>query len=399
MTTNTRTGNCTRIKKLPVFESEKELGKFLESNFIQSLSQMIRLTVKTMVKTEMESLRKEIEEKMSFNGYYHRNMISSFGKVANIPIPRFRNGFGPCYPQSLSVFNSEQDRFMKLIEQMHLLGISQRKVKHLAKVCFGINLSLKKVSQVNQELAKKEEFNINSQPLGDEFEYLLLDGIWVKTKGYGWDSNKGVLLCALGIKPDGKRRIIGFAFARKEDNQTWGEFISQLKQRGLTGKKLKLIIIDDTAAIKNAVERYFPDQPVQGCIAHKARNVLARTKNKHKREMADDLRTIWSAKDKKEALARAKSVAKKWYLVQPEAINSLKHNFEYCLTFFEFPKKIWKKIRTTNILEREFREVRRRIKVFDNSFNHPESTENYANNIFNYLNNHYPARHGLHTGT
>jgi putative transposase len=384
MTTNTRRYNCSRnkkIKKLPVFETEKQLKKFLELNFTESLKQMIRLTVKTMVKEEMEFLREGLEEKMYFNGHYQRQMLSSFGKVADIPIPRFRQGFGSHALQSLNVFDKEQDKFMKLIEQMHLLGISQRKIKSLAQTCFGINLSLKRVGEINKELAQKEECNINSQAIADEFEYLLLDGIWEKTKGYGWDSNKSVLLCALGIRADGTRKIIGFSFARREDNQTWGEFVGQLKQRGLTGKKLQLVIIDDTAAIKNAVERYYPATPIQGCIAHKARNVLAKTKFKHKKEMADDLRTIWNAQDKKQALANAKTVCKKWYLVQPEAVNSLKFNLEYCLTFFDFPKDLWQKIRTTNILEREFREVRRRIKVFDSSFNHPESTQNYANNI------------------
>ena len=75
-------------------------------------------------------------------------------------------------------------------------------------------LSKNKVGKIHSELAQKEEVNINSQNIDDDYEYLLVDGIWQKTKGYGWENNKAVLLCILGIKPNGERKIIGFKFAR-----------------------------------------------------------------------------------------------------------------------------------------------------------------------------------------
>lgn len=103
---------------------------------------------------------------------------------------------------------------MQLINNMHTLGISQRKIRQLAKTCLGINISKNKVGKIHSELAQKEEVNINSQNIDDDYEYLLVDGIWQKTKGYGWENNKAVLLCILGIKPNGERKIIGFKFAR-----------------------------------------------------------------------------------------------------------------------------------------------------------------------------------------
>ena len=77
--------NYTKIKRLNVFDGEKDLQKFLEVNFTESLKQMIKVTVKTMVKQEMESFRKQFEEKIYFNGCYDRNMISSFGKIEDVP--------------------------------------------------------------------------------------------------------------------------------------------------------------------------------------------------------------------------------------------------------------------------------------------------------------------------
>jgi transposase-like protein len=88
----------------------------------------------------------------------------------------------------------------------------------------------------------------------------------------------------------------------------------------------------------------------------------------------------------------AKAIAKKWYQKEARAIASLRHNFEYCLTYYQFPRETWKTIRSTNILEREFREVRRRTKVNDHSFNNFESARRYHEGMFQYLNQYYPAR-------
>jgi len=390
-------GNYTKIKKLEIFQEEKELQRFLETNFTESLKQMIRVTVKTMVKSEMESFRKEFEEKMYFNGYYNRNMISSFGKVEDIPVPRFRKTTGDFSPRSLNVFDSEKEKFQKLIEQMHLLGISQRKIKILSNICFGTSVSVDRVGAIYRELAEKEEININRKLLDDDFEYLILDGIWEKTKGYGWDNNRSVLLCALGIRPNGERKIIGFSLERSEDNETWKKLVGDLKQRGLKGTNLKLIIADDHSGIKHAAEVFYPSVPIQLCIVHKMRNVIGKTKYKNRAAVAGEVKTIFRSDTKEEAMEKAKTVVKKWYMVEPKAMESLRFNLEYCLTYYSFPKDIWKKIRTTNILDREFREFRRRMKVFDNTFQNPESAERYTNTIINYLNNHYPLKGGLHT--
>jgi putative transposase len=387
----------TKSRKLEVFDGEKDLAKFLETNFTESLKNMIKLTVKTMVKTEMEGLRKELGEKRYFNGTYDRNMTSTFGQITDIPIPRFRQSPEDMRLSSLSIFEQEQQKFMKLVEQMHLLGISQRKIKRLAHDCFGIPISVTKVGSVYRELVEKEDVNINQKLLNDEYEYLLLDGIWETTKGYGWDNNKSVLLCALGVKPTGERRVIGFSLERSENGEAWYGFVKKLKDRGLTGGNLKLIITDDLAALTSAAERVYPPIPKQLCIAHKQRNVLVKTSFKNKRAVADDVKAIFRSETKEEAMEKAKTVVKTWYMTERNAMESLRFNIEYCFTYFSFPKELWTKVRTTNLLEREFKEVRRRMKAFDNTFQNEASANRYANSIFSYLNNNYPLKGGLHT--
>jgi len=382
-----------KARKYPVFNSDQELSDFLLSNLTDSLKQSIKLTVGIMVKAEMENLRKEVNEKLSFNGYYERNMTSSLGKIQGIGIPRFReqpvSGLGL---RSLTVFDQEKDRFLHLVAEMHRLGVSTRKVDQICRNVFGMKFSKDRASAIHKELCDQEALAINSQELTDEFAYLLLDGLWVKAKSFGLkQDNKTVLLCALGITPDGQRKVIGFQPADREDFASWGAFLQSLKQRGLAGGKLKLCIADDNGGLAKALNRLFPSVPAQICIVHKLRNVIGRAKHKHKTAVAGDAKVIYQAETKELAVARMQSFAKKWYVAEPVAVESLRFNFAGTLTYFQFPKEIWKQIRTTNILEREFREVRRRIRVFDSSFNDTGSLTRYGNSIFSYLNNHYPA--------
>lgn len=132
------------------------------------------------------------------------------------------------------------------------------------------------------------------------------------------------------------------------------------------------------------------------CIVHKMRNVLTQTRHRNKPILAVDLKAIYRAQTKREALELLQKFCRKWYVAEQKAVTSLRFDFEKTLTYFDFHKELWPHIRTTNILEREFREVRRRIKVFDNSFNDNRSANSYANSIFDNLNHHYPANL-LHT--
>jgi len=388
---------------LPVFKDEVELTGFLEDSFTESLKQLIRVTVKLMIKEEMKNFREEMYQLVgpSFNGHYNRKMIGPFGTVEDIPVPRFRNNPDDFQPKTLGVFDQQQDKFFGLVAEMHRLGISQRKVKHIVKACLGTNISTNRVGTIHRQLAEVEEANINSTTLTDEFEYLLVDGLWTKTKGYGWEDSKSVLLCVLGIKPDGERKIIGFRVARSESYQDWHQLLLSIKQRGLQGRNLKLIISDDSEGLTKAVDQLFPQTPLQNCIVHKLRNVIGKTSYKNRKEVAADAKQVYQQETKEESLTTVKAFCKKWYLKEPKAVNSFKHNFLRTITYYDFEKKLWTKIRTTNILEREFREVRRRIKVFDSSFNSIDSHTRYAGSIINHLNQNYPAvkNPNLHTNS
>lgn len=384
------------IKKLPVFEDEKELLSFLERSLTDNLKQFIRVSIQTLVKAEMQQIRNELQQAGQaapvFNGSYGRQLISPFGKIDDVPIPRFRDGFGDTPPTALAGFEDEKSRTWGLLRDMHLLGISQRKVKHLANKHLGLNISANAVKEAVHGLVMHESAQINTQLLDDEFEYLFMDGIWEKVKGDGWDNTKAVVLCVLGMRADGTRKVIGFTLARAEAEDAWLDLLADIKRRGLIGKALNMVIMDDSAGAKAAIDKIYPHTPIQNCIVHKLRTVQQRVSYQHRAAVIDDLKAITNADSPDEATAAAKAIVKKWFIREEKAMNSLKHNFEYCLTYFQFPRDKWSSIRSTNILEREFREVRRRTKVNDHSYNDFDSARRYHEGIFQYLNANYPAK-------
>ena len=382
-------------------QTEAELHKFLEGSFTESLRQLIRVTVKVMIKTEMEEFRKEMHDlvgTINFNGSYNRQLVGPFGSVEDIPVPRFRDNPTTFIPETLSVVGEERDKFMAIMAEMHRLGISQRKIDKLARTCFKTKVTPAKLGAVYKELADQESLQINSTPLTDDYEYLLADGLWVKAKGYGFEDAKAVILCVLGIKADRSRTVIGFTVARGETYESWHQLLLSITQRGFHGTNLKRIISDDGSGFDSAIAQLFPDTPHQICITHKMRDVIGKTKHKNKKVLANDLKRVYQQATKEQAIIQVKDFCRKWYLVEPKAVASLKHHFLETLTYFQFDQSLWKQIRTNNVLEREFREIRRRIRVMDSSFNDTKSATRYAGSIINYMNQNYPAsRRTLHT--
>jgi len=152
---------------------------------------------------------------------------------------------------------------------MHLLGISQRKVKQLANKHLGLNISTTAVKEAMHHLVMDESAQINNKLLTDDYEYLFMDGIWEKIKGGGWDNTKAVVLCVLGMKEDGSRDLIGFTLARAEDENSWRDLLADIKSRGLSGNSLSLITMDDSAGAKAAIDKIYPQVPIQNCLVHR----------------------------------------------------------------------------------------------------------------------------------
>lgn len=170
-----------------------------------------------------------------------------------------------------------------------------------------------------------------------------------------------------------------------ESQIAWENFLNRLYHRGLEGKILKMASIDGNKGLYNAIQTVYPNVPIQRCWAHKLRNVANKCPRKIQEEVIKGARKIYNQDNKDKALQSYKEWHKEWENRVPEAVQCLEADIEDLLNFYEQPKEYWKKLRTTNAIERVFREVRRRTRPMS-CFQNRESVERIIFAIFHRQN-------------
>ena len=306
------------------------------------------------------------------NGYYRRGLSTKYGNLEDIQVPRVTG---------LSIEHDVFDRYQRratsvdaAIGCLFLNGISTRKLRSIAKDPFGRSVSAQTVSKCTAYL-EDELKQYQERPLTDDVEFLFLDGITERVRDIS--VVKRVMLCAYGIHAGCRKEILGFRMTDVEDFASWRGLLVDLKSRGLLGKRLRLIITDGHPALLKALKEIYPFIKTQRCIAHKLRNVVVKLKRSQQEPCMRELKLMFTAGNRKEAVKIFKSWRSKWIIEAEAAVRCMDKNLAECLRYFDFDKSLWKSIRTTNILERAFREVRRRTRPM-NLFPNEDS----ANRIF-----------------
>jgi transposase-like protein len=318
------------------------------------------------------------------NGYSYRNLLTSCGWIEGLEVPRVRKG-GMEF-KTIRKYKQRAEDVDKMILEMFLAGVATRRIKEVLSPILGVDsVSPTTVSQVSKILDKMV-FKFHNRKLSDDYEYLILDGIYLNAKKLTGNKERRCVLVAYGIKKGGKRELIDFSLAKKGESQlAWEQFLSHLYYRGLEGRNLVMVVIDGNGGLANALSLIYPDAKIQRCWVHKLKNVANKCPRKIQEEVIKDAREIYSAESKREALQKFKSWQAKWREVVPSAVECLEKDLEELLNFYSVPKKYWKKLRTTNIIERVFREVRRRIRPMS-CFQNRESVERIIFAIFNRQN-------------
>ncbi len=291
------------------------------------------------------------------NGGYSRQLVTRWG-VLDLWMPRARQALPPS--QVLGRFQRREATVDQLIRNAFLRGISTREVGEVLEPVLGWRPSAQTVSRVAQAL-DVEVRRFHWRRLEDDLRYLLLDGITMKVKHPGGVAKKLVLV-AYGIRPDGRRSILDFRLATAESRAQWEAFLEDLFRRGLEGKQLQLIATDGGPGLTAAVELVYPQVPRQRCWAHKLRNVAAKVPRKHQEACLREAKGIYLADTAREAGQRFRRWAERWRAGAPAAVCCLEQDLAELLAFFAVPTADWRRVRTTNAIERAFREVRRRTR-------------------------------------
>jgi transposase-like protein len=367
---------------------QEEIWKFIGATLKQGLKRLLESLLEDEVTTKVNARRYERSSRRQGyrGGHYIRDLVTRYGLLQSLRVPRLAEGTA-----DFELFDKYQRRRTDVdaaIGRLFLQGVSTRRLKSIAKELFGREVSATTVSKTASYL-DKELKNYQTRPLSDDFPFLFLDGITQKVREIGVE--KKVMLCALGMREDGTKDMLSFQLADREDLDSWRAFLVDLKSRGLQGKALKLITTDGNPALLKAIKEIYPFLKVQRCIVHKLRNVAIKLKRVHLRPCMAEAKDVFNAPSRREAVKRFKTWKDKWQVEEERAVRCMEKDLYHCLHYYSFPEELWKKIRTTNLLERDFREVRRRTRPMG-FFPHEESAQRIFYGITNgiHRNGHHP---------
>jgi transposase-like protein len=293
------------------------------------------------------------------NGSRSRPLTSGVGEL-HLDVPRVTGTAEPFQSKVLPAHARILPKLLGLFPLLYIEGLSTRDFSRALKGAFGgVGLSRSSVSRTNQVI--REEFGAwRRRSLVDEdIVYLFLDAVYLRLRRNSTET-EGVLI-AHGIRADGSRVLLGVMLGYRESTSSWKEFLHDLTSRGLNAPKL--LISDGNPGLLRAVGEVWPETAVQRCIAHRMRNVLDKTPKAHREAVHRELKTIFYAGNEDEARQMVDKFAAKWGGMLPSMTKCLLGAIDACLTFYRFPEAHWKRIRTSNVLERCFEEVKRRTRV------------------------------------
>jgi transposase-like protein len=287
------------------------------------------------------------------NGYYERDLVTTSGLIADLPVPRTREGFRT---ELFERYHRRQAELDEAICNMFIQGVSTGQVGNVVESLTGANPSASTVSRVFHTL--DGEFEAWKQRnLKERYLYVFADGTYF-TVMYDAEGTKMPILAVVGIDTDGKRDILAFCVGERENEDAWKDLFDQLKTRGV--QTVDLWCTDGNMAMLNALAIKFPSSKRQRCIKHKMDNILGYIPEKKQEEVRPELRAIFYQASREKADQELAAFIAKYEKTYPSAIECLRRDLEACLTFYSFPEKHWKFIRTTNIIERIFGEVKKR---------------------------------------
>lgn len=304
-------------------------------------------------------------------GKYERKLHTKAGEV-RLQVPKLRRQ--TFETAIIERYRRRESSVEEALIEMYLAGVSVRRVEDVTEALWGTRVSPSTVSNLNKKIYAQIEAWRN-RPIEGRHPYVYLDGIVLKRCWAGEVRNVS-LLVAIGVNEDGFRDILGIVEGAKEDKAGWLAFLKHLKCRGLDG--VRLIVSDDCLGLVEAAGEVFPQARWQRCVVHWYRNAFSHTPSTKVRTVALMLKAIHAGENRDAAEAKARDVAASLRQMKlAKLADWLEESVTETLTYYTYPSRHWRRIRTNNPLERVMREIRRRTRVVG-AFPDGESALNLA---------------------
>ena len=350
-------------------KSQKIIEKSIEGHMqLSSLAELTKIGARMMLEVAIE------EELTAFLGrdYYERRNEQAGSRSGSKPrtikigcgdieieMPKVRDAGRPFHSDLLPPGVTRMEEIQDIIPLLYMNGISTRKVKKsVAKLLGKRGLSHQNIIRITEKVV--EEFKQWKQRDLTELKvaYLILDGTRLAVRA--GTREKEAVLVAWGFLEDGGLEPLSISLGSQESYSAWKWFLEDMVKRGL--QEPMLTVIDGCPGLIKAVKEVFPVSDIQRCTKHKTENVLDKVLKEDREKVKDSLRKIFYALTYDHAKEAVELFKGKWGRKYSSAVEILTEDIELCLTYYQYPYRHWKRIRTTNVVERSYREVKRRTK-------------------------------------
>lgn len=335
------------------------------------LRQAVRATLVAVLHEEVETLvgalpyERKPTRRDYRNGTYPRDLVTGLGLVS-LAVPRTRRGHRT---QVFERYQRRQAELDQAIGAMFVAGASMAQVGTIVETLTGVQPSPSTVSRIHHTLADEFE-GWQARPLLAHYLYVFADGTYF-TVIYDAEGQKMPVLAVIGVTPTGERDVLALSVGERENQLAWEALLDDLHRRGL--RTVGLWITDGNPAMLNALAVKFADTPRQRCVKHKLDNVLAYVPKAQQAQVRPELVALFYQPDRAHAEQAWAAFVAKYTPLYPSAVACLQRDGEACLTFYAFPEAHWRTIRTTNVIERLFEEVKKRSHKMSAAFRNEAS--------------------------
>ena len=326
------------------------------------LRELVQRTVQQVLEAEMtsflgaESYQRNDVRRGWRNGFKPRTLKTRVGEL-ELMVPKDRDG--QFQTELFERYQRSEKAFVAALLQMYIEGVSTRKVTAITEALCGLEVSKSQVSALTQKLdAEVAEWRM--RPLSDEYPYLIFDARYEKVRRGGSVVSQGVLV-AIGISAAGYREVLGCWVAESESEASWGAVFSELKQRGLRG--VRYVVSDDHAGMVRAIERHFQGAVWQRCQVHFVRNALSLCGRQQRPLVLRLMKLVTETATREAAKAALAAAIAELEKKAPKVARLLEEHGEEILGVYALPEAHRKRMRTTNMLERQNQELKRRTRV------------------------------------
>ena len=350
------------MAQLNITLNQDEILQLMQGDREGAFAALLQESLNSILKAESASqLNAESYERTNSrtgyrNGIRERELNTRIGSIT-LQVPRHRGE-----PFKTMIFDNycrSEAALIASMAEMVVNGVSTRKVSKVVETLCGLSVSKSAVSDLCKEL--DEAVNaFKNRSLTDHYPFVIIDATYFKVREDHKIISKAFMV-AYATNSEGHRDIIGFGAYANESRETWLDFLSSLKRRGL--KDVRVFVSDAHEGIKHAISLLFPETPWQRCQFHFTRNILDKMPKKYIEGLKTELREMFNSETISEARKKRNSIIADYRDIAESAMTCLDEGFEDAMTVMVLPIHLRKYMRTSNHIERLNTELKRRSRV------------------------------------